>query len=87
MKREFDTLKQMGVIRCSKSPWSSALHLVPKKDGSYCPCGDFRQLNGVTTPDKNQLPYMADVAIILAGKTVFSKVDLVTIRLVCECYF
>ena len=53
------------------------LHLVPKKDGLYRPCGDFRWLNGVTTPDKYQLPYMADVASVLAGKTVFSKVDLV----------
>ena len=76
-KREFEALEQMGVIRRSKSPWSSPLHLVPKKDGSYRPCGDFRRLNGVTVPDKYQLPYMADVTNILAGKTIFSKVDLV----------
>ena len=50
---------------------------MPKKDCSYRPCGDFRRLNGVTTPNKYQLPYMADVAGILAGQTVFSKVDLV----------
>ena len=76
-KREFEALERMGVIRRSKSPWSSPLHLVPKKDGSYRPCGDFRRLNGVTVPDKYQLPYMGDVANILAGKTIFSKVDLV----------
>ena len=48
-----------------------------KKDGSYHPCGNFRRLNGVTMPDKCQLPFMVDVTGILAGKTVFSKVDLV----------
>ena len=67
----------MGVIRRSKSAWSSPLHLVKKKDNTYRPCGDFRRLNSVTVPDKYQLPYMADVSSILSGKTVFSKVDLV----------
>ena len=28
-------------------------------------------------PDKYQLPYMGDMANILVGKTIFSKVDLV----------
>ncbi|GFS89984.1 hypothetical protein TNCV_507081 [Trichonephila clavipes] len=28
------------IIRPSKSPWASPLHLVNKKDGSVRPCGD-----------------------------------------------
>ena len=33
-KAEFEAMEEMGVIRRSNSPWSSPLHVVPKKDGS-----------------------------------------------------
>jgi hypothetical protein len=33
-KAEFKHLKSAGIVRCSKSPWASPLHMVPKKDGS-----------------------------------------------------
>jgi hypothetical protein len=51
--------------------------MVPKKDGSWRPCGDYRCLNLVTTPDKIPLPNMQDISNGLHGCTVFSKIDLV----------
>jgi hypothetical protein len=65
-----------GIIRCSCSQWSSPLHMVRKKDGSWRPCGDYRQLNLQTVEDKYPLPNMADLVARLDGCTVFSKLDL-----------
>jgi len=76
-KSEFKRMEQLGIIRKSKSPWSSPLHMVRKSDGSWRPCGDFRRLNAVTIADKYPLPHIHDFAQHLAGKKIFSKIDLV----------
>jgi hypothetical protein len=51
--------------------------MVPKQDGSWRPCGDYRHLNLVKTPDKYPLPNMQDISNGLQGCTIFSKIDLV----------
>ncbi len=76
-EEEFLSLEKAGIIRRSNSPWASLLHLVPKKDGSWCPCGDYRRLNAVTIPDRYPLPNMQSLNDRMAGCTVFSKIDLV----------
>ena len=70
-------MEEMGVIRRSNSPWSSPLHVVPKKDGSWRPCGDYRRLNNITTPDRYPVQNIQDLTARLAQCKVFSKVDLV----------
>ena len=76
-KTEFQFLEEMGIAVRSNSPWASPLHIVPKPDGRWRPCGDFRRLNAVTVPDSYSVPRIHDFANGLADRRWFSKVDLV----------
>ncbi|GFT37974.1 retrovirus-related Pol polyprotein from transposon opus [Trichonephila clavipes] len=63
VKVEFEFLLAQGIIRPSKSPWSSPLHVVPKSDSTVRPVGDYRQLNSVT---ERFLPKAAEQQYILS---------------------
>lgn len=76
-RREFEFMRQKGICRPSSSPWASPLLLVAKKDGTFRPCGDYRRLNAVTIADRYPLPHLHDFTSNLAGKAVFTKLDLV----------
>jgi Reverse transcriptase (RNA-dependent DNA polymerase) len=75
-KAEFAKMMAAGVMHRSSSCWSSPLHMVKKKDGTWRPCGDFRCINLVTTEDKYPLPNMADLSSRLNNCVIFSKLDL-----------
>ncbi|GFX71235.1 transposon Tf2-8 polyprotein [Trichonephila clavipes] len=76
VKVEFEFLLAQGIIRTSKSPWSSPLHVVPKSDSTVRLVGDYRQLNSVTEFDNYPMPYLNDFAHALHGKRIFSKIDI-----------
>jgi len=76
-RTEFDLLLQEGIIQPSKSAWSSPLHMVPKKDKTWRPCGDYRRLNARTIPDQCPVPHIEDFAQTLYHRKIFSTIDLV----------
>ena len=76
-REEFRTLQDLGIIRRSSSPYSSPLHVAPKPGGGWRPCGDYRRLNCTTEDDRYPIPRIHDFTANLAGKVLFSKVDLV----------
>lgn len=76
-KAEFEAMLANGTTRPSESPWSSPLHLAPKKDNGWRPCGDYRRLNSRTIPDKYPIRHIQDFAHNLSGCKIFSTIDLV----------
>ena len=76
-KSEFQKMLSMGIIRPSSSPWASPLHVVPKPNGGWRPCGDYRRLNSVTKDDRYPIPHIHSFGAVTSGAAVFSVVDLV----------
>ena len=53
------------------------LHVAPKSGGGWRPCGNYRRLNDSTEFDRYPVPRIHDFTTKLAGKKIFSKVDLI----------
>jgi len=66
-----------GTARSSEGSCSSAVHLFPKKDRGWGPCGDYRELNARTIPNRYPVCYINDYSHLLAGFTIFLAIDLV----------
>ena len=77
VKTQFQFLDEVGIAIRSNSLWASPLHITPKANGSWRPCGDFRQLNVATVPDRSPVLRIHDFANGLANRKWFSMVDLV----------
>eukprot|EP00918_Siedleckia_nematoides_P037571 GHVU01081513.1.p1 GENE.GHVU01081513.1~~GHVU01081513.1.p1 ORF type:complete len:1271 (-),score=152.90 GHVU01081513.1:573-4139(-) len=65
-----------GAIEKSFSGWSSPSVIVPKPDGSFRVCQDYRALNAVTKPDAYPMPRVEEVLASLAGAKWITKIDI-----------
>ena len=74
---EFSKIEDMGIIRRCNSTWSSPLHVAPKSDGGWRPCGDYRRLNESTFLDRYPVTHIQDLTSGLADTKIFSTVDLI----------
>ena len=75
-QKEFEKLCQLGICRRAKSEWASPLLVVNKADGGHRVCGDYRRLNTQTDDDKYPVRTLTDFNANLAGRNIFSKIDL-----------
>ena len=56
--------------------WVHNLVIVEKKNGSLCLCLDARDLNKVVKREHYKIPTVQEISSYLAGKKVFSTLDL-----------
>lgn len=76
VKEELQKLLNAGFIYpISDSEWVSPLVVVPKKNGKWIVCVDYRALNKATQKYHFPLPFIDQVLDNLAGKRLFSFLD------------
>ena len=78
VSKELNHLEQQGVISpVTHSQWAAPIVAVPKKDGKFRICGDYKvTINQALAVDEYPLPTPEELFSTLAGGKVFSKLDL-----------
>ena len=76
MHKQMAELVRQGWVEPSASLWGAPVLFVPKKNGAWRMCVDFRDLNAVTIDDSYPLPRLEVLLHHSANATVFSKLDL-----------
>ena len=76
LESEVQYLLDNDFIEPSISDWSSPCVLVPKPDGSYRMCTDYRKLNCVTKTDTFPIPRIDDCIDKVGNSKFVSKFDL-----------
>jgi len=71
-----DDQLRKGYIRPSKSPQTSPVFFVGKKDGKKRMVMDYRSLNEQTVKNNYPLPLITDLIDNMGSKKVFTKMDL-----------
>ena len=75
VEKNLDAMVKNGVVTPSRSPWSSPIVLVKKKDGTTRFCVDYRKLNDVTRKDAYPLPWIDETLDALGGAAYFSTME------------
>ncbi|XP_028835757.1 uncharacterized protein LOC114790140 isoform X1 [Denticeps clupeoides] len=76
MMSEVNYLLENELAVQSCSAWSSPCLLVPKPDGTFRFCTDYRKVNAVPKPDSFPLPRMEDCVDKVGAARVVTKLDL-----------
>ena len=74
LRRKFSICSTM--ILLNQSEWSSPCILVPKPDGTYRMCTDYRKVNNVSKTDTFPIPRMDDCIDKIKNSKYITKFDL-----------
>ncbi|CAG8466715.1 10092_t:CDS:1 [Racocetra fulgida] len=69
-------MEKEGIIQKSRSPWSSPIVLIKKKNKKLRFCVDYRKLNSITKKDTYLLPYIDEMLDNLEKAKWFISLDL-----------
>lgn len=76
LQRQVQDLMDKGYVHESLSPCAILVILVPKKDGTWRMCVDYRAINQITVKYRHPIPRLDDILDKLHGANFFSKKDL-----------
>ena len=76
IKRQIKDMLDKGIIMPRTSPCGSPIVLIPKKDGTWRMCVDFRALNKITVKNRYPLPRIDDFLDQLKEANFFTKLYL-----------
>ena len=76
LKREVDRMLREDIIEECESPWGAPTVMVPKKDGTYRICVDYRELNRITVADRYPMPRIDDLLHSTQKAAAITSLDL-----------
>ena len=76
LQKEIQHMLDNGIIEPSNSSWSSPCILVPKPNGTFRFCTDYRKVNAVTKTDSFPIPQIEDCIDKVGRAEYVSKFDL-----------
>lgn len=76
--KQISKMLNLSVIRKSTSLWSSPILLIPKPDGKYHFCVDFRRLNAKSLKDVAPVTRIDTAFAMIGNSEIFSTLDLLS---------